>query len=123
MVPLVAPLGLDAGGAIRNINADTLCGAVAGALGADLTVFLTDVPGVLDAGGQLIESLTPAQAEALMASGVIHGGMVPKVRGCLAALQHGARAVCIADGRDREILPALLAGRKHAGTILQGGPR
>jgi acetylglutamate kinase len=123
MVPLIAPLGLDAEGAIRNINADTLCGAVAGALDAALTVFLTDVPGVLDAHGALIAHLTAAEAEELIAAGVVHGGMIPKVRACLAALAHGARAVCIADGRDRDVLPALLAGQNGAGTVLQGGTR
>jgi acetylglutamate kinase len=119
MVPLIAPLALDDAGAIRNINADTLCGAVAGALDADLAVFLTDVPGVLDASGAVIGCLRPAELEALIAEGQIRGGMIPKVRACLAALAYGARAVCIADGASREVLPALLAGRSGIGTIIE----
>jgi acetylglutamate kinase len=119
MVPLVAPLALDAAGAVRNINADTLCGAIAGALGADLAVFLTDVPGVLDAHGQVIARLRPATVERLIAEGQIRGGMIPKVRACLAALAHGARAVCIADGRARAVLPSLLDAVPGVGTIIE----
>lgn len=118
MVPLIAPLALDDAGAIRNINADTLCGAVAGALGADLAIFLTDVPGVLDAGGAVIGRLRAPEVEALIREGQIRGGMIPKVRACLAALARGARAVCIADGAARDTLPALLAGTPGIGTII-----
>jgi acetylglutamate kinase len=119
MVPLIAPLALDEAGAMRNINADTLCGAVAGALGADLAVFLTDVPGVLDASGAVIDRLRQTEVQALIAQGQIRGGMIPKVRACLAALARGARAVCIADGGARDVLPALVAGAPGIGTIIE----
>lgn len=123
IVPLVAPLALDSAGAVRNVNGDTLCGALAGALGAALAVFLTDVPGVLDAQGTPIERLDAAAAEALIADGQIRGGMIPKVRGGLTALAGGARAVCIADGNAPGVLPALLAGTAGTGTLLVASPR
>lgn len=119
MVPVVAPIALDGGGNARNVNADTLCGAIAGALEADLTIFLTDVPGVLDRDRRLLPRLTAGEVEAMIVDGSIHGGMIPKVRACLAALDRGARAVCIADGRAAGILPALVAGVPEAGTIIE----
>jgi acetylglutamate kinase len=118
MVPLVAPLAYDAAGQLRNVNGDTVCGAIAGALRADLAVFLTDVPGVLDEAGAVIPHLDAEEVERRIAWGGIRGGMVPKVRACLAALRHGARAVCIADGRARGTLAALAAGRPGHGTII-----
>ena len=120
MVPLVAPIALDATGAIRNINGDTLCGALAAALGAAQAIFLTDVPGVKDADGVTIPRLTAGEAEALIEQGTIHGGMVPKIRACLTALDGGARSVCIADGRDERTLPAILDG-EAIGTIITAG--
>ncbi len=118
MVPLVAPLARDAAGQVRNVNADTVCGAIAGALRADLAIFLTDVPGVLDEHGALIPRLDPATIEAMITDGRIRGGMVPKVGACLAALRHGARAVCIADGRVPGTLAALAAGQVGRGTVI-----
>lgn len=120
MVPLLAPLALDEAGNIRNINADTLCGAVAGALDAELAIFLTDVSGVLGENGQLLDRLDSASVQRLIESGVVRGGMVPKVRACLAALAQGARAVCIADGRERGLLPAILSGEVGRATIIEG---
>lgn len=120
MVPLVAPLAYDAAGQLRNVNADTVCGAIAGAMQADQTVFLTDVPGVLDEAGSVIPRLDAAAIERLIAEGAIRGGMVPKVRACLLALRHGARAVAIADGRSRGALAALAAGQAGHGTIIVG---
>jgi acetylglutamate kinase len=118
LVPVIAPLGLDAFGQVRNINADTVCGAVARALHAAMVIFLTDVPGVLDERGVVFQHLTTVDVEHLIASGTAHGGMVPKLRACVAALQSGARAVCIADGRDPAVLPSLLSGTGSNGTIV-----
>jgi acetylglutamate kinase len=117
-VPVISPIAQDGAGNIRNVNADSVCGAVAGALGATLAVFLTDVPGVKDRTGALMARLSPAQVESLIASGIIHGGMIPKVRACLAALESGAEAVCIADGRDTRALDFLLHGQAPTGTII-----
>ncbi len=80
LIPVVAPVGVDAEGQTYNINADTVAGAIAGALGAMRLLMLTDVPGVLDADKQLIPELTVADVAARIADGTISGGMIPKVR-------------------------------------------
>ncbi len=118
MVPCVAPLALDGDGVLRNLNADTMCGALAGALSARRTVFLTDVPGVLRADGRLADRLSASEVEALIATGEITGGMIPKVRACLEALRHGAGAVYIADGRRRGVLTELFTEGNAAGTLI-----
>jgi acetylglutamate kinase len=89
-IPVVAPIGLDcsAPGSPRllNINADTAAGELALALGAERLIFLTDVPGVCDPQGNSFPRLSPAEAQELIASGVISGGMIPKIEACLRAL-------------------------------------
>jgi acetylglutamate kinase len=118
MVPCLAPLALDREGVLRNLNADTMCGALAGALSARWTIFLTDVSGVIRADGSIADRLSSADVEALIASGEISGGMIPKVRACLEALRHGAQAVYIADGRRRGVLTELLAEDNAVGTLI-----
>jgi acetylglutamate kinase len=98
LLPVVAPLALDEGGVICNVNADEVAAGLAGAMSARL-VLLTDTDGVLDAAGQPLATLDELSAEQLMAEGVIRDGMLPKVRGALAALRSGATEVVIADGR------------------------
>jgi acetylglutamate kinase len=117
-VPVLAPIAEDSMGRLRNINADSLCGAVAGALDATLAIFLTDVPGVKDPSGAVYPYLTPARIETLIDDGTIQGGMVPKVRACLEALSRGARAACIADGRNPKTLEYLWLGGKPSGTVV-----
>ena len=118
MVPCVAPLALDGRGVLRNLNADTMCGALAGALSARWTIFLTDVPGVLRGDGRIAERLSPAEVEGLIANGEISGGMIPKVRACLDALRYGASAVYIADGRGRGVLAELVGKGNAVGTLI-----
>lgn len=118
IVPLIAPVALDDTGTLRNVNADTVCGAIAGAARAQLAVFLTDVPGVLDDAGSIVPYLTPEDVSMLIDSGTIKGGMIPKVAACLAALDHGAAAVCIADGRETETLSFLVTGGEPRGTVI-----
>lgn len=97
-VPVVAPLARDESGIVCNVNADDVAAGLAAGLGARQLVLLTDVDGVHDADGRRLATLTPGEAEALIAAGVIAGGMVPKVRAALSALAwEGAEAV-IADG-------------------------
>ena len=97
-VPVVAPLARDADGVVCNVNADDAAAGLAAGLGARQLVLMTDVDGVRDATGNKLDSITPAQAEALIADGTIGGGMVPKVRAALSALAwEGAEAI-IADG-------------------------
>jgi acetylglutamate kinase len=97
-VPVVAPLALDPDGAVCNVNADDAAAGLAAGLGAAHAVFLTDVEGVRDAGGASIASLTVEEAERLIADGVIHGGMVPKIRAALGALASSRTVAVIADG-------------------------
>ncbi len=99
LIPVVAPIGLGAGGETFNINADTMAGAVAAALAAERFMLLTDVDGILDREGQLISELDHDQAVAMIADGTIHGGMIPKVETCLKAVENGVKAAVIMNGR------------------------
>jgi len=69
-----------------NINGDPVAGEIAAAIGAERLIFLTDVVGICDSSGKLLSQLSPSEAEALMTSGVVSGGMIPKIRACLRAL-------------------------------------
>lgn len=117
-LPVVAPVGLadDGSDQLLNINADTAAGDLAAALDAELVAFLTDVDGVRGAEGKVIERLSRAGAEGLMASGVASGGMIPKLQACFHALAPG-RGVAIVDGREPGALRRTLAG-KPVGTVL-----
>ncbi|MDL2271813.1 acetylglutamate kinase, partial [Desulfovibrio sp. OttesenSCG-928-I05] len=98
-IPVIAPIGVDALGHTYNVNADSAAGAVASALGAKRFLLLTDVAGVLDKQGELVRSLSIAQAEALFDDGTISGGMIPKIKCCIDAVQGGAHKAMIIDGR------------------------
>jgi acetylglutamate kinase len=95
IVPVVSPVSQDAEGVVYNINADHVAAALAGALGANELVFLSNVPGVLNADGEPLPSLTGARIEQLIEQGVIAGGMLPKVRSGIEALNAGVRKVLI----------------------------
>ncbi|WP_058300528.1 acetylglutamate kinase [Gorillibacterium timonense] len=114
-IPVVSPVGLDANGAGRyNINADTAAGAVASALGAAKLIVVTDVPGILketEKGKQVIPEAAEADIRAMIASGEIYGGMIPKVQAALACLNGNVREVVIVDGSVPDVLRrTLLAG-------------
>ncbi len=98
-LPVIAPVGVGEQGETYNINADSVAGAVAGALGAAKLILLTDVPGVLDQEGRLVSSLTRYQAVTMMEEGAISGGMIPKVKCCLETLEEGVTKAHILDGR------------------------
>jgi acetylglutamate kinase len=98
-IPVIAPVGLGMGGETYNINADTVAAEVAVALQASKLVLLTDVPGVQDASGGLLSSLSCVQAERLIKDGQITGGMVPKIKGAVAVVHRGVGKVHIIDGR------------------------
>ncbi|HEV8032768.1 MAG TPA: acetylglutamate kinase [Stellaceae bacterium] len=120
MIPVIAPIGVGAGGETYNINADTVAGAVAAAVKASRFLLLTDVPGVLDADKRLISELTAAEARRLIADGTISGGMIPKVETCLSAVEGGVEAAVIVDGRvPHAILLELFT--EGAGTLIRGG--
>ncbi len=99
LIPVIAPVGVGEDGQTYNINADTVAGAVAGALGARRLLMLTDVAGVLDRERTLIPEMTVADVHAGIADGTISGGMIPKVENCVAAVQAGVKGAVILDGR------------------------
>ncbi len=98
-VPVVAPIGSDDSGQSYNVNADEVAGALAGALGAEKLMLLTDIDGVLDEKGELIPQLSIEEARKLIAEGTIREGMIPKVDCCIEALSRGVRRSHIVDGR------------------------
>lgn len=116
-VPVVAPAAIDGRGELLNVNADEVAGAIAAGFGARLLIFVTDVGGVRDAEGRVLERLDRATIERLRRSGVISGGMLPKLDACLVAAAEGCVAA-ILHGRDRAGLRALVEGRR-AGTVVE----
>ena len=104
-IPVVSPVSsnIQAIDTALNVNADTVAAAVAGTLGAERLIFLTDVPGVLDKDGNTIRTLTPSEVQTLIGNEVISGGMVPKVEACIHALSYVGK-VQIADGRETGVL-------------------
>ncbi len=121
VIPVIAPVGIGDDGQTYNINADTAAGAVAGALNATRLLMLTDVPGVLDENRQLIPELSAEEARRGIASGMISGGMIPKVETCLHAVQSGARAAVILDGRVPHACLLELFTSAGPGTLIRGG--
>jgi acetylglutamate kinase len=103
-IPVIAPVGVGKDGKTYNINADLVAGKVAAALGAEKLILLTDVPGVLDKGGDLITSLRVKEAKDLIAKEVVSAGMIPKVTCCLEALAGGVGKAHIIDGRVKHAL-------------------
>jgi acetylglutamate kinase len=121
LIPVVAPIGVGPKGETYNINADTVAGAVAGAIAAARLVLLTDVEGVLDRDGKLISRLTVAEARALIADGTIAGGMIPKIETAIDAVAHGVSAAVILDGRIPHVLLLELFTEHGAGTLITAG--
>jgi acetylglutamate kinase len=118
LIPVIAPVGSGDDGATYNINADTVAGAVAGALNASRLIMLTDVPGVLDAGKTLIPELSLTQIPDLIADGTISGGMIPKVETCIAAIRQGVKGATILDGRVPHALLLELFTEGGIGTLI-----
>ncbi len=121
VIPVIAPVGIGDDGQTYNINADTAAGAVAGALNATRLLMLTDVPGVLDENKQLIPELSAEEARRGIASGMISGGMIPKVETCLEAVKAGARAAVILDGRVPHACLLELFTTGGPGTLIRAG--
>ena len=118
MIPVIAPIGIGDDGHTYNINADTMAGAVASALGAARLFLLTDVAGVLDKSKQLLTDLDPAAVEELKADGTIMGGMIPKIDTCVHAVESGVDAAVILDGRVPHAILIEMFTRKGAGTLV-----
>ncbi|MFP5297238.1 MAG: acetylglutamate kinase [Caulobacterales bacterium RIFCSPHIGHO2_01_FULL_70_19] len=120
-VPVIAPIGVAADGQTYNVNADTVAGAVAGALDAKRMLLLTDVPGVRGADGEIIRQMTVSEAQALIDDGVATGGMIPKLETAMAAVRDGVEAVVILDGRRPHAMLVELFTEHGAGTLVQAG--
>src|SRR5690606_20543997 len=119
MIPVVAPIGAGDDGHTYNINADTMAGAIAAALGAARLFLLTDVPGVLDKQGELLTDLTPQDIRGLRADGTISGGMIPKLETCVQAVEGGVNAAVILDGRVPHAMLLEVFTRRGAGTLVR----
>jgi acetylglutamate kinase len=119
MIPVVAPIGAGEDGQTYNINADTMAGAIAAALGAARLFLLTDVAGVLDRGGRLLSDLTPADIERLTAEGTITGGMIPKLETCVHAVEAGCEAAVVLDGRVAHAMLLEFFTARGAGTLIR----
>jgi len=115
-VPVIAPVGVGSRGETYNINADLVAGEVAAALGAEKLIHLTDVQGIKGIDGKLISTLSRKEAERLMQSGVIDGGMLPKVESALRALEGGTAKAHIIDGRVPHAILLELFTREGVGT-------
>ena len=121
MIPVVAPIGVGEDGHTYNINADTMAGALAIALGAARLFLLTDVAGVLDKQKRLLPDLTPAQITQLRADGTISGGMIPKLETCVHAVEGGVDAAVVLDGRVPHAMLLEIFTRQGAGTLVRNG--
>ena len=118
MMPVVAPIGLGDDGMTYNINADTAAGAVAGAIGASRLLMLTDVAGVRDKNDDHISRLKLGEARALIKDGTVQGGMIPKVETCIEAVEKGAEAAVILDGRAPHAVLVELFTEHGIGTLI-----
>ena len=119
MIPVVAPIGADGEGHTYNINADTMAGAIAGALGAARLFLLTDVPGVLDGDGNLLSDLTPSDIRKLTDDGTVKGGMIPKLETCIEAVDAGCEAAVVLDGRVAHAMLLEFFTSRGAGTLIR----
>lgn len=112
LLPIIASIGMLPDGTPVNVNADDAAAGVAAALDAEALLLLTDVPGVLDADGEVVRSMDAVTFERLVADGIVRGGMIPKVRSAITAAAHAGRPVVIGHWAD----PAVLAAPLAAGT-------
>ncbi len=122
-LPIVAPVGLDEGFATYNINADDAACAIAKAVGADKLVFLTDIEGLykdINDKSSFISRITASDAEALIADGLIGGGMLPKLNNCTSAIENGVNRVHILDGRIPHCLLLEIFTNSGVGTAIIG---
>jgi len=121
VIPVIAPIGVGPDGETLNINADTAAGAIAAALGAARMYMLTDIEGVLDKDKKLISELTVSEARSAIESGVITGGMIPKIENCIDAIQSGVEGAAIIDGRVAHTVLVELFTEGGAGTLITRG--
>ena len=119
-IPVIAPIGVDDEGQSYNINADLVAGKLAIALNAEKLILLTNTPGVLDQDQQLLTGLKAETVDRLIDSGVIHGGMLPKVQCALDAVRSGVRNAQIIDGRVEHAVLLEVLTNEGVGTLIMG---
>ena len=118
-VPIIAPMGLDEKMQAYNINADTAAGALAISLKSRRLLLMTDVEGVYDENEKLISEIKSTQAEKLIYNQTIHGGMIPKIRTCINAVNNNVKGVVIIDGRRPHSILFELFSDQGAGTLIR----
>jgi acetylglutamate kinase len=118
-IPVIAPIGVGAHGESYNINADTVAGKLAEHLNAEKLMLLTNTAGILDKSGNTLTGLLPADVDALIADGTIHGGMLPKIRCALDAVTAGVRSAHIIDGRIRHAVLLEVFTDSGVGTVIR----
>jgi len=117
-IPVLAPIGVGEDGASYNINADLVAGKLAETLGAEKLILLTNTPGLLDKGGRLLTGLTASEVESLIAEGTISGGMLPKIRSALEAVNAGVSTAHIIDGRVEHAVLLEILTSEGVGTLI-----
>ena len=118
-VPIITPMGLDYNKQAYNINADTAAGAVAVSIKSRRLLFVTDVEGVFDKNNKLISEINTLEAKKMVGEETIHGGMIPKIKTCISAINHGVRGVVIIDGRRPHSILFELFSDQGAGTLIR----
>ena len=122
-IPVIAPIGVGDDGASYNINADLVAGKVAEALKAEKLLLLTNIAGLMDKQGKVLTGLTTAQVDALIEDGTIYGGMLPKIRCALDAVQGGAGSAIIVDGRVPNAVLLEIFTNTGVGTLITNQPQ
>lgn len=119
-IPVIAPIGVGEDGQSYNINADLVASRMAQVLGAEKLIMLTNTPGLLNAEGQVLTGLQVAEVERLIAQGVIHGGMLPKIESAIEAVRAGVSSVQIIDGRVEHAVLLEVFTDQGIGTLIDG---
>lgn len=119
-IPVIAPIGTDTKGQTYNINADTVAGAIAGALDATRLLMLTDIAGVLGKTGKLISEMNLRNARKYLRDGTLKGGMIPKVETCISAINDGVEAAAILDGCIPHAILLEIFTEHGSGTLIRG---
>ncbi len=120
-IPVIAPIGVGVNGESYNINADLVAGKIAEVLQAEKLILLTNTAGLLDANDQLLTGLNAKQVNDLIDNGVIYGGMLPKIKCALDAVQAGVTTAHIIDGRVQHALLLEMFTDEGVGTLIRGG--
>ncbi len=119
-IPVIAPVGVDESGQSYNINADLVAGKIAEVLGAEKLIMLTNTAGLLDADGNVLTGLSAEEVDNLIEEGVIHGGMLPKIRSALDAVHAGVKSSHIIDGRVEHAVLLEILTDLGVGTLIHG---